>query len=230
MAKKKETGNENLIAVEEALSRTERFIENNKNLLTGIVLGVAVVIIGVMAYNRYIKFPRNAEAHSQIFMAEKYFERDSLELAINGDANYPGFEEILSSYKRTPSANAAKFYMGVISYKKGEYEEAIDYMKSFKSDDIFVKTMSLGVIGDAYMQLGDLDAGLEYYVKAAERKENDLTTPVFLKKAGQTAELLGDYKAAVEYYEKIEKNYPESLEHRDIQKYIIRAKKLGNLE
>jgi tetratricopeptide (TPR) repeat protein len=229
MSKNKETGKDNLVAVEEALSRTERFIEEKKTLLTIVVGGIALIIIGYMAYNRFIKFPKNAEAQQQMFMAEKYFERDSLDLARNGDASYPGFEQILSDYKRTPSANVAKYYMGVISYRQGEYEEAIKYMKSFKSKDLILKTMSIGVIGDAYMQLGDIEKGYEFYVKAAKRKPNDITTPAFLKKAGQAAELLGNFEEALGHYEEIDHDYSESIDGRDIQKYIIRAKKNGNL-
>ena len=223
MAKKKDTGNENLVAVEEALSKTEHFIEENKNLLTGIVVGIAVIVIGLMAYNRYIKFPKNVEAHSQAFMAEKYFERDSLQLALYGDNNYPGFEDILDSYKRTPTGNASELYMGIISYRNGEYEEAIKYMKRYKGKDIFMTAMSYGVIGDCYMQLEDPDKALSYYLKAANHDENKLTTPVFLKKAGMTCELIGEYEKAVEYYQRIDDYYPETVEGRDIKKYVTRA-------
>lgn len=227
MAKKKDAGNENLVAVEEALSKTEQFIENNRNLLTGIVLGIAVIVVGVLAYNRYVKFPKNAEAHAQAFMAEKYFERDSLSLALYGDNNYPGFEDVYDDYKRTPTGNVSKFYLGLISYRNGEYDEAISYMKKFKSDDIFVSTMALGVIGDAYMQLEDTEAALKYYLKAANKDENKLTTPVFLKKAGLTCEILGKYESATEHYQRIDDYYPQSVEGRDIKKFITRATTLG---
>jgi len=43
-------------------------------------------------------------------------------------------------------------------------------------------------------------------------------------KAGLAYEKSNNYKAALSMYEKLEKEYPTSLEARDIEKYITRAK------
>ena len=67
---------------------------------------------------------------------------------------------------------------------------------------------------------------MEKYLKAAEKKNNDFTTPMFLMKAGWTYEILGQYDKAVGVYEKIQKEHFKSFEARDIEKYIARAKGL----
>ena len=61
-------------------------------------------------------------------------------------------------------------------------------------------------------------------MKAAERKKNDFTSAVFLKKAGLVYEELGNYKKALEIYEKIENQFPKSEESRDIENYITSMK------
>jgi len=130
----------------------------------------------------------------------------------------------MDEYGITKSANLAKYYAGICYYKLGEYEDAIEQLKKFDSDDIMVATIALGAIGDAYVELGEIDEGIEYYLKAAERKPNDFTSSLFLKKAGLMYEEQGNFKKALEAYEKIEKEFPRSEESRDIEKFITSAR------
>ncbi len=224
MAKKIDNTEEKIHAVEEALSKSEKFIEKNQKILT-IIIGTAVVIVlGVFAFQKLYIAPREKAAQGQMFMAQKYFEQDSLNQALNGDANYPGFLDIIDSYSMTKSANLAKYYTGIIYLKQGKFEDAITYLKKFDSDDEFVGPMATGGIGDAYMELGDKDKAAEYYVKASSQQVNDLTTPLYLMRAAFVYEELGKFDKAVELYEKIQKEHIKSTEARDIDKYIEEAK------
>ncbi|MFN8135108.1 MAG: tetratricopeptide repeat protein [Bacteroidales bacterium] len=76
----------------------------------------------------------------------------------------------------TKSANTAKYYAGIFYLKQGKYEDALTYLKKFDSDDEFVGPMATGSMGDAYLELGQKDKAIEYYVKASEQQVNDLTT------------------------------------------------------
>ncbi len=104
------------------------------------------------------------------------------------------------------------------------------YLKKFSGDDVIVPGMALGAIGDAYVQLNELEKAAKYYMDAANKNKNDFTTPTFLMKAGWTYEILGDWDKAESSYEMIKKDYPRSREARDIDKNLARAKaKLGEL-
>ena len=230
MAKKKDKKDEPIVAVEEALSKTELFFEKNKNIITYALLGLIVIIGGFLLYKNYIQAPREREAQSQMYGAENYFAMDSFNLAINGDGNYRGFLDIVNEYGGTKSGNLAKYYLGICYLQIGKYDEAIHYLKKFKSKDEIVSSMALGAIGDAYLELGDNENAIKYYLKAANKNDNDFVTPLFLMKAAWTAEILGQYDKAVESYEKIKKDYFRSNEARVIDKYIARAKGLGKLE
>jgi len=230
MAKKKEAGEERISTVEEALSKTELFFEKNKNIITYIVIGIVVLIGGGMLYHTYVLEPKEREAHSQIYGAENYFAMDSFNLAINGDGNYRGFLDIVDDYGRTKTGNLAKYYLGICYLKTNNYEDAITYLKKFKSKDKIVSSMALGAIGDAYLELDDKEQAYAYYIKAANKNDNDFVTPLFLMKAGWTAELMGKYDKAIESYVKIKKEHYRSNEARTIDKYIARAKGLGKIE
>lgn len=212
--------------ITESISKVEHYIETNKKTFS-IILGVIVLLVGgYLGYKKLIVAPQEREAEGQMFIAERYFEMDSLNLAINGDGNYLGFEAIIDQYGITPSANLAHYYLGMCYLKKGNYEKAIENLKSYNGNDEMTTPLATGAIGDAYMELNKVDDAASYYKKAAELRKNKFTTPIFLMKAGLAYEELGKYQDAVDAYEKIKKDYAESNEGREADKYIARAKAL----
>lgn len=227
MAKKTTTAEENIQAVEEALSKTEHFIEKNQNSIL-ITIGVIVLIIlGYFGYQRFYLAPKEQTAQEQIFMAEKYFELDSLNLALNGDGINPGFLDIMDEFGGTKSANLAKYYCGIIYLNQGNYETAIDYLNSFSSSDQLIGPMALGAIGDCYAALNKNSKAVSYYLDAADKHANDFTSPVFLMKAGWAYEVSDDYQQAVKVYQRIKEEFPKSQEAREMDKYIARAQGLS---
>ncbi len=224
MAKKKDTTEENLMAVEEALSKSEIFIEKHQKSIL-IVLGtIVIVVLAVLGYHKFIKVPNEIAAANEIFMAQRYFEQDSLSLALNGDGNHLGFLDIIDDYSGTPSANLAQYYAGICYLKSGDFETAVDYLRKFSTTDVLVGPMGIGAIGDAYMELGDTDKASSYYLEAANHNENEFTTPLFLMKAGWAFEKNGEYSRALNVYERIQKDYANSNEGRGIEKYIAQMK------
>jgi tetratricopeptide (TPR) repeat protein len=227
MSKKHNEENQEVIVdVQEVYSKTEHFVENNKKNLSIIVGGIIVVVALYLGYTKMYIAPMEIEAQSSMFMAEKYFEQDSLQKAINGDGLNYGFIDIIDEYSGTKSANLAHYYLGISYLRTGDFEGAIDELKSFSSDDIMVSSIALGAIGDAYLELGEVDDAISYYKKAAKNQENDLTSPMYLFKTGIAYEEKGDYQAAFENYTKIKNDYAESSEGRTIEKYLARAEAL----
>ena len=227
MSKKHTDENSEVIVdVQEVYSKTEHFVENNKKNLTIIIGGIVVVIALYLGYTKMYIAPMEIEAQSSMFMAEKYFEQDSLQKAINGDGLNYGFIDIVDEYSGTKSANLAHYYLGICYLKTGDFEGAIEELNNFSSDDIMVSAVALGATGDAYMELGDIDNAISYYKKAAKHNTNELTSPMYLFKAGIAYEENGDYAATFDQYSKIKKEYAESSEGRTIEKYLARAEAL----
>ncbi|GAB4311113.1 MAG: hypothetical protein Kow00127_00940 [Bacteroidales bacterium] len=230
MVKKKDVTEERLETVESALSKTEHFIEENQKTITYVVGGLILIVLLFFAYQRYIMMPKEDKAQKAMYQAEAYFGQDSLDLALNGDGGNYGFLDIIEEYGSTEAGNLARYYAGVCYLHKREFEKAIDYLEDFSSDDEYISCMALGAIGDAYIELGNFDKGIKYYLKAAHHRENEMTTPAFLTKAGWAYEISGDYRKALEVYQEIQRNYFKTREARDIDKYIARMKaKLSEL-
>ena len=226
MAKNKKDINPPTISgVEQTLSRTEHYLEENyKTLLT--VLGVIVLLVGLFWLGKLYISKRNNEAQSQMFQAEKYLESDSLKLALNGDGNYLGFLDIARDYKFTNTGNLAKYSAGICYLHLGNYKEAIEYLNKYSKKDKVIASLALGATGDAYVELGDLEKGVSKYIEAADYANNSFNTPLFLMKAGEIYEMTGKFPEALKLYERIENQYPESTEGATIGKYIARVKLL----
>ncbi len=226
MAKKKKDANPQTISnVEETLTKTEQYLEENyKTLLTA--LAVIIVIIGLGWMVKFYLSKRNDEAQSQMYQAERYLEMDSLRLALNGDGNYLGFLDIAKSYKLTKSGNLALYSAGICYLHLGQFQDAIDYLNKYSKKDKVIGSLSIGAIGDAYVELGDTQKGISKYIEAADYGNNSFNTPLFLMKAAELYELNGKYPDALKLYERIESEYPESTEGSTINKYIERVKLL----
>jgi len=218
--KKADKTEERIVAVEEAFSKTEQFIEKYQKIIIVVVGVIIVVVLGFFGFRRFYLSPKEKEAQSQMFMAEKYFEQDSLKKALNGDGQYPGFLAIIDDYGMTKSANLAHYYAGICFLKTGQFENAITYLKKFDVDDQVVAPMAKGALGDAYMELKQFEKAAGLYLEAAEIKKNELTSPLFLMKAAWANEELGNLEMALSYYKRIKVEYPRSSEGRDIDKYI----------
>jgi len=222
MAKKRAQQDENLQELESALTKTEHFIEKNQNTITYIVGGIVLVVIASLGFNKFYLQPREKEAQSQMFMAENYFEKDSFNLAINGDGNYLGFLDIIDNYGMTKPANLAHYYTGISYLHMGEYEYAIEYLEDFDTDDLLLGPVAEGAIGDARLELGEKEEALKHYKEAYSMTENELTAPVYMMKAATLLESMGEPEEALEIYKELKENYPSTPEGRDIDRYIAR--------
>lgn len=226
MAKKTTKAEENIQAVEEALSKTEQFIEDNQKTILSAIGIIVLVILIYFGFQRFYIDPKEKRAQEAIFMAEKYFETDSLNIALNGDGINPGFLDVIDDYKFTKTAKLAHYYAGIVYMNKGNYDDAIDHLKDFDASDRLVAPMALGALGDCYMELNKPEKAAGYYLDAAETGNNEFSSPLFLMKAGWTYEIMGDYKNAIKVYKEIKEKYPTSNEGREMDKYIAKAEGL----
>lgn len=206
----------------EELGRAEHFVSKNRNLL-GIIAGAIVVIIGgYVGYKQFILAPQEEEAQAALFIVQQQFEADSFSLVVNGDGQNLSAVEIADDYGMTDAGNLAAYMAGVSFMNLGQYEDAIDYLSDFSSDDDIVGPLATGMIGDAYVELGEVEKGIGYYEKAA-KADNNFVTPYFLKKAAVAYGSIGEHEEAEKLYTRLKDEYKDAPESAEIEKYISRA-------
>ena len=214
--------------LDETASKTEDFVAKNQNIIIGVVGVIALVLVGYLAYQKFVAAPKEDEAATEMFQAQQYFQQatdgvasDSLyKLSLKGAEGKFGFVDIADKYSGTDAGNLANYYAGIAYLNTGKYTEAIEYLGKFKSDDIVLSALAKGAIGDAYSQNNQPKEALANYVKAVEANKNDFTTPRFLLKAGKTALALGNKEDALKYFTDIKDNFDASPEAASVDVLI----------
>ena len=182
---------------------------------------------------------QESEANAEAFFAQTYFEKDSFNIALNGGlsvttADGPktmmGFKNIADTYGMTKTGKLANYYSGICLLRTGKFAEAIEYLEKYKGNDEMVAPVAIGAIGDANMELNNVDEAIKFYLKAAEKSNNNFTTPIYLKKAAFGYELKANYPEALATYERLKNEFAMSTEAREVDKYIARVKTLGNIQ
>ena len=218
--------------LDETASRSEKFVIKNQKTIF-IVLGIIVaLILGYLPYQKYITAPKEKEAANELAFPKSYFEDansstiavDSLlNLGLNGADGKFGFIDISSQYSGTKAGNLANYYAGISYLKLKNYKEAIEFLEKFSSEDELLGSIAKGAIGDAFADINQPKDAFDYYLKAANLRDNNFSSPLFLFKAGNTAMELEKFSKALDIFDRIKNDYPNSEEAKNIEIYISKA-------
>ena len=219
----KENNEEKNLEVGGIITKTEQYIEKNKKTLITVAGVILVVALAIWAYIALVAQPRQVRAAEDMFAAEQWFNEGDFEKALNGNDEYMGFSEVIDEYGCTKSGNLAKYYAGICQLNLGNYDEAINYLKSYKGKDIFTKSEAQMLLGDAYAEKENPAEAVKYYEKAAKATDNFIVAPAALWKAGMMYLQLDKKEAAVKAFQQIKDNYPESPEWGEVDKYLAYA-------
>ncbi|WP_082318248.1 tetratricopeptide repeat protein [Hymenobacter sp. DG25A] len=208
------------------LAGSEDFVRSNKNLLLGILTVVILAVVGAFGWYTW-RNKQDEKAQAALFQAVNYWEADSVKKAMKGDGQYEGLEAVASEYGSTKAGNLANFYAGAASLKEGKFQQAIDYLQDFSSDDELVQARAYALQGDANLELGKTKEAADLYEKAADYKANEYFSPSYLLKEAAALELAKDYAGAVAVYDKILTDYPAAAEANEAKQYKARAQGLA---
>lgn len=201
------------------LDRMQYVYENNKKRINTIVTIVLVVLLGYLGYTRLYKAPREDKAATEVAFAQRYFEMDSLNNALNGDGQHAGFLRIMKKYDGTSTANMCHYYAGVCYLHLGDVNNAIKNLKEFDGNGTTLAYQAWGLLGDAYMENGNAKEAINYYTKATGTKD-ELITPTYLYREAIAYENSNQPDEAKKAYERIRDEFPKSLEARDVTKAL----------
>lgn len=207
--------------IEQTVSATEQFLNNNKKTIIGALVAVVVIGLGILAYNKFVYQVQVEEAMAQAFPAETNFQNGEYELALNGDGNNLGFVQIIEDYGKK-AGKAVYFYAGVCELQLGNYESALSYLKKYNGKEPILAARAKACEGDAHVGLENYSAAVAAY-EAAVAKADNIFAATYLLKAGLAYEALGQKAQALKCYTTIQDSYPSSIEAYEISKYIARV-------
>ena len=207
--------------------KSYEFYLANKKLVNMVVAVLAIVLIGIIGY-KFIYIdrifnPKQTESLEAIWRAENQaFDNENWNAAIYGDSLglYDGFLRASEEYEGYAGGNLAQYNLGISYLNNNEYTLAIETLEKVNFEDELLGTITYGAIGDAFLQLGSVNDALENYEKAYNRKENELTTPIYLMKAALCLEILEDYETAINLYRDVVQKFPLSSVANSAEKYM----------
>jgi predicted negative regulator of RcsB-dependent stress response len=197
----------------------EQFKSNSKvRLITMIVGGLIVLVLGYFLYRQFIWKPANEKSKETYWAGLNYASKDSTALAI---------EELkiqVNKYDGKIGGEVAQFVYARQLMSEGSFEAALKELKGVDVSDTYVAIMASGLQADCLSEMGDYEKAYTSYMKAANMADNEYTTPMYLMKAGLCAEETKNFDKATEAYEKIRDDYTGFASQKSIEKYIARAK------
>lgn len=213
--------------IDEAVIHSGQFVDKNLNKILAGVGILVVVVCAYLAYSHFIAAPKSEKAQEAMFQGEKYFRIGQDSLAINGDGQgFIGFEGVIKEYGSTKVGNSAKLYAAISYARLGNYEKALEYAKSFSSNDEILQHLAQGTIGDCLVNMGKAEEAIPYFLKAAKGADNMVHSPIMYKKAGLVYRELGQYDRVIEVFTIVKNNYMNSPYASEADKYIEEAKLL----
>ena len=109
----------------ETTGKIEAFYEQNKKNINIALIAIIAVVGGYFAFKIWYLEPKEKEAQTAVFNAQIWFEKDSFDLALNGQGEKLGFLAIIDEFGMTKTANLAHYYAGISYLRKGDFANAI---------------------------------------------------------------------------------------------------------
>ena len=191
---------------------------------TSIIICAAIIVVvgGFFGYKNFILKPKEQKADDAMFKAEEYYRIDSVNLALNGDGQFPGFLSVINKYSGTDASNLAQFYAGSCYLKLGDNLNAIKHLKKFSSGAKQIQARAYKLLGDASADLGKNQDAVDYYKKAAhyfEKDENNSSEYLFLA-AYLADRVLKDTKEAISLYKELKEKFPRTQKGFQVDMYL----------
>ncbi len=223
MANQQAAGQESL---GQAMNKTELFLERNGRTMSYVILALFLLAALIYGYRAMIVAPRAEKAAAMIAQAQSRFESETpdYELSLLGDANGAGFLEVIEQFGSTPSGNLAKHYAGICYLRTGDLENAAAYLAKFSPvsgiPGAIINAQNFGLQGDVAVEQQDYAKAVKFYNKAVKASDNNLTAPMYLRKAALAEQALGHAAQAAALLEQLLASYPMSMEAREAEKLL----------
>jgi tetratricopeptide (TPR) repeat protein len=193
---------------------------NEKQKPLTIAFAAIISIIGLIYYTVVIYLPEQEEtAQSDMYMAQFQFDQGNYELALKGEGKNKGFDYIKDNYSFTNAKKIAKLYAGICKLNLGQYDKAIEDLKGYSTDVTEMQAVAYSSLAGAYSEKKNMKEALEYYEKAANATKNPALAPKLILLAGKAFMSQKNNEKALEMFDKIETDFPNSQEAQMAQIY-----------
>lgn len=194
--------NDEPIALDKALSKSEAFVIKHKNRIIAAIVFIIAFVAGLTIYMNIADANENAAKDENLKSYNAATESEKLDGLLNVAKEHDG----------TDAANLANAEIGFIYAKEGNYEEAIKHLEKFESGDNIFKAAVLGALGNCYAAVNNPKA-IETLQEAADMANEPILTSTYLYTIATLYEAQGNKAEANKAYQNVVDKYKnESLQ------------------
>ncbi|MGD8979323.1 MAG: tetratricopeptide repeat protein [candidate division WOR-3 bacterium] len=203
---------------DEFQSTVEKFLKyvvrhKEKSIFIGVVVLAAIIVIIVFAGRGEQRIPQADLMHTQVLglmSTGRIQEAESI------------LRELTEKYQNTRAGKIGLYYMGVVTYYGGRFEESLEYFDRFlgvaRNDYLLGPSALLGA-GSAAEAMKEYEQAIEYYEKLMNDEDSPLHDYAVLG-YGRAQGLLGNIEESEEVLEALlEKDIPADVA-ADAQFYL----------
>ncbi len=220
MAKNQNETRTSIEELNESLSGIEKKVEENKKVIVwavGAIVAIAAVIFG---YVYLFQNPNLESAKEEIAKADNSLALGQDSIALNE------YMAVADNYSNDAAVRAG-LNAGILLFKEGKYEEAINYIKKYDGEGVLVGPASQALLGDCYVNLEKYDDAIKCFDKAISLAgDNELYAPLFILKKATVLREQAKYAEEVKALQTIKDKFPAFINNYrvDVDKYLERAK------
>ncbi len=202
-----------------------------KPILTVLTI-IILVILGWLGYQKYVVQPKEETANNALSNVQMAFQQAAMsptvdtaayKFVIEGEGANKGALSIIRNYGSTDAGNLAKYYAGESYLHLGDFNNAVKYLKDFKTKQKQIQMMAYGSLGDAYSELKKNTEAIDAYKKAASTfEDDDVNASEYLFRAALLSELSGQTNDAVDLYKELKEKFPNTAKGVQADKYLNR--------
>jgi len=202
-------------------ARAIDFYENNRNLVYGIIAGIVVVaLLAVgLAWN---SARMNEEALERMATAVQRYESGEYQVALDGDISFMGLLDIADEYGGTDAGNLARFYAADALFRVGDLERSLEFFRDYDKEADYLGASAFAGEAAIYEIQEDFSRAGDLYIRAANVFESEITSPDYLMKAGRAYERGGETGDAMDAYEQIKEDFPDSQAASSVDFHLAR--------
>ena len=193
-----------------------QFKTNKKVRWISIGIGALVVLaLGYFLYRQFVVIPNTEKSKDNYWIGLNYAAKDSSEVALDELRSHK------KKYDGYVGGEVAQFVYARQLMNQGEFQNAIKELEEVELEDTYARVFAVGLIADCYSEMGKYENAANKYLEAANLQDDDVTTPMYLFKAGLSAEEIKNFEEATECYQRIKDDYPTVAAQKQIDKLSL---------
>ena len=201
------------------------YLRNNRKIVSGVVTGLVIAAIVVVAYMNNVR-SNNNKAATELSQVLNAFNGGAYQVAINGDPthNIRGLKYIVQNYGGSETGEQAKVYLADCYYYLGDYADAMKYFKDYDGSDRFLQASAYAGVAEVYAIQKNYSKAAEYYERAAASDSKNFLAPQYLVGAARNYMLTGRNEKAIALLTRVKKDFPNSQYADNVEFLMAKAK------